>query len=58
MDGGIRLTDVQRKSALEHFRFGANARDSPKFCYCWIEVDRTVQSWMQCFAARIILFRT
>ena len=28
MDGIIRLTDAQRKSALEHFRFGANARIS------------------------------
>ncbi len=28
MDGIIRLTDAQRKSALEHFRFGENARIS------------------------------
>ncbi len=39
MDGIIRLTDEQRKSALEHFRFGANARISRR-AHILILLDR------------------
>jgi hypothetical protein len=30
MDGIICLTDSQRKTGLEHFRFGENTRISPR----------------------------